>query len=196
MLFARHATVYIAARSESKSLAAIKDIESKHPNSNGALIFHHLDLNDLEAVKTSAQQFLARETRLDVLWLNAGVMLPPEGSKTTQGYELQLGVNVIAHYLFVNYLKPVLGATVKIAPRNSVRVVWVSSAAAIGVPCDPINFANMDYNKSESNWKMYQRSKAGTILLALEFGRRVAGEGIVSVVCLRLFAVLCPEYDR
>jgi NAD(P)-dependent dehydrogenase (short-subunit alcohol dehydrogenase family) len=186
MLYARHATVYVAARSESKCVAAIKDIKDKYPSSHGALVFHELDLNDLEAVKASGQRFLARETRLDVLWLNAGVMLPPEGSKTKQGYELQLGVNVVAHHLFASYLKPMLAATVKIAPRNSVRVVWVSSAAALGAPCDPIDFANMDYHKSESSWKMYQRSKAGSILLALEFGRRTAGEGILSVVCLEL----------
>lgn len=49
-----------------------------------------LDLDDLGTIKMSADEFLSKEERLDVLWNNAGVMVPPAGSKTKQvGHSLQ-----------------------------------------------------------------------------------------------------------
>ncbi|KAH7475382.1 hypothetical protein FOMA001_g11588 [Fusarium oxysporum f. sp. matthiolae] len=37
-------------------------------------------------------------------------MIPPEGSKTKQGYELQYGVNNITHFLLTLLLRPALEA--------------------------------------------------------------------------------------
>lgn len=68
-------------------------MKAAYPESKGKAIFLSLDLSDLTTIKSSADEFLAKESRLDVLWLNAGVMVPPQGLKTTQGYELQLGTN-------------------------------------------------------------------------------------------------------
>ena len=57
-------------------------------------------------------------------------MIPPQGSKTKQGYDLQLGTNNIAPFLLTNFLYPILAKTAKTAPADSVRVVWVSSNGA------------------------------------------------------------------
>jgi NAD(P)-dependent dehydrogenase (short-subunit alcohol dehydrogenase family) len=73
ILYGRNATVYVAARSQEKALAAIEEIKTAHPESTGRLMFLQLDLSDLTTIKSSADEFLAVETRLDVLWLNAGV---------------------------------------------------------------------------------------------------------------------------
>ena len=43
-----------------------------------------LDLADLGTIKASAEEFMRKEERLDVLTNNAGVMTPPPGSVTTQ----------------------------------------------------------------------------------------------------------------
>jgi retinol dehydrogenase 12 len=88
-------------------------------------VFLRLDLDDLTTIKKSAEEFLAKETRLDVLWNNAGVMIPPQGSKTKQGYELQLGTNNVAPFLFTKFLTPLLVETAKSATKGSVRVLWV-----------------------------------------------------------------------
>ena len=40
-----------------------------------------IDLSDLASVKAGVEDFLRRETRLDVLMHNAAVMTPPKGSK-------------------------------------------------------------------------------------------------------------------
>jgi retinol dehydrogenase-12 len=125
LLYSRNGTVYVAARSSEKAQAAITWIREAHPGSQGVLHFLKLDLNDLEGIKPSAEEFLSKEKRLDVLFNNAGVMIPPQGSKTKQGYELQLGTNCIAPFLFTKLLTPLLISTAKSSPRGSVRVIWV-----------------------------------------------------------------------
>lgn len=120
-----------------------------------------------------------------MLWNNAGVMVPPQGSTTAQGYELQLGVNNLGHFLLTSLLRPVLERTAKEATATapgSVRVVWVSSSAADAAPQPAVDFDNMDYHREEGVWQKYSRSKAGSQLHASELARRVAGSGIISVV--------------
>jgi NAD(P)-dependent dehydrogenase (short-subunit alcohol dehydrogenase family) len=182
ILYQRNAKVYIAARSEPKTDEAMGEIRKLHPSSRGEMIYLSLQLHDLATIKASAQQFLARESRLDVLWNNAGVMIPPQGSTTVQGYELQLGVNVLGHWLFVHFLHGILADTAKTAPSNSVRVVWVSSDAIARAPKPVIDFGNMDYRRDEDAWAKYGRSKAGNALHATEMARRAASEGIISLV--------------
>lgn len=103
-------------------------MKSQVPDTSGRLKFLNLDLNDLSTIKGSAQAFLNEESRLDVVWHNAGVMMPPSGSKSKQGYELQLGTNVIAPWLFQSFLTPLMQRTVTLpdTPKDSVRVIWVN----------------------------------------------------------------------
>ncbi|GAM40129.1 short-chain dehydrogenase [Talaromyces pinophilus] len=181
ILYQQNAKIYVAARSESKTMEVIREIQRAHPSSAGELVFLRLQLDDLTTIKQSADEFLAKENRLHVLWNNAGVMIPPQGSKTVQGYELQIGTNNLGHFLFTHFLRPVLAETAKTAPKNSVRVVWVSSSAADGAPHPAIDFSNMDYHIEEGIWSKYSRSKAGNVLHSAEFARRTANEGIISV---------------
>ncbi|KAH8689319.1 hypothetical protein BGW36DRAFT_275761, partial [Talaromyces proteolyticus] len=149
ILYERNAKVYLAARSRDKARKAIENIKYAYPDSCGHITFLQLDLSDLRTIHKSADKFLSKELRLDVLWNNAGVMVPPQGSKTAQGYELQLGTNNIGHHLFTRFLHPLLSQTAKIAHPGSVRVVWVSSGAAIRAPIPAIDFTNMDYHHEE-----------------------------------------------
>lgn len=82
MLYSKDATVYLAARSSDKLKKAISAIREELPTSKGKIVSLILDLADLGSIKKSADEFLAQETRLDVLVHNAGVMTPPAGSKT------------------------------------------------------------------------------------------------------------------
>lgn len=193
ILYFRNAKVYIAARSQDKTEKAIGEIKAAHPGSKGELIFLRLVLDDLTTIKESADEFLSKESKLDVLFLNAGVMVPPQGSKTVQGYELQLGTNNLGHFLFAKLLRDVLVNTAKTAPKNSVRIIWVSSSGADLAPNPPINFDNMDYHIDESKWTKYMRSKAGNALHSVEFSRRNADTGVLSLVrfaAWRLFVLL------
>lgn len=81
MLYSKNATVYIATRSKEKALNGISQIKSTAPESTGSLVFLHLDLSDLSTIKSSAQEFLSKETKLHVLFNNASVMNPAQESK-------------------------------------------------------------------------------------------------------------------
>jgi retinol dehydrogenase 12 len=84
ILYSHNATVYLAGRSEEKCNKALVSIKTAVPNSKGQITFLKLDLGDLASIKGSADEFLSKEKRLDWLCNNAGVMVPPKGSKTAQ----------------------------------------------------------------------------------------------------------------
>lgn len=83
ILYIAGGTVYIAARSKSRCEGAIDKIKTQTScaKSAGKLESMVIDLADLRTVKGAVDEFLRRETRLDVLVHNAGVMTPPAGSK-------------------------------------------------------------------------------------------------------------------
>ncbi|KAK4615778.1 Short-chain dehydrogenase/reductase [Fulvia fulva] len=184
LLYSKNATVYIAARSQEKALSAISSIKTTSPDSKGKLTFLHLDLSDLSTVKTAAETFLSQESKLHVLFNNAAVAMPPAGSKSAQGHELQLATNCLGPYMFTRLLTPLLASTAKTEAPNSVRVIWVSSSAAEvmshnpgGVPLDRLD----DLTGKVPVWRLYGISKAGDYLYAHEYARRYGSDGILSV---------------
>ncbi|KAK4962521.1 short-chain alcohol dehydrogenase [Elasticomyces elasticus] len=95
-LYQHNGTVYIADRLESKTSAAIAEIKSAHPCSDRRVEFLPLNLTDLSTIKTSAENFLREEARLDVLTNGGNILRPPNRpSKTPQGHELQMGNNCL-----------------------------------------------------------------------------------------------------
>lgn len=189
LLYCKGARVYVAARSETKALEAIESIKSAAPSDSkpGELTFLQLDLADLTTIKASADAFLSKEKKLHVLFSNAGVMAPAAGSKTVQGYELQLGVNNIGTFMFTQLLTPILIRTAKSEPANTVRVVWVSSSGAEwlspkpgGVPIDNLDDYNV-YSEKKSPMYRYGVSKGGNYLHSVEFAKRYASTGVLSV---------------
>jgi retinol dehydrogenase-12 len=131
VLYAKNTKVYVVCRSEEKATKAIADIKKATPNLKGELVFLSLDLGDLAKVKVAVQSFLAKETKLHVLFNNAGFMVRPADPplKTVQGYELALGVNVncVGTFLLAKLLTPTLIAMARSEPPDTVRVVWLSS---------------------------------------------------------------------
>lgn len=112
-------------------------------------------------------------------------MIPPQGSKTKQGYELQLGTNNVAPFLFTKLLTPLLIKTAANATPGTVRVTWVSSSAAKRFsPPGGIDMSNLDYKKEQSAWQKYGASKAGNILHSSEFARRFKDSGVISLVSI------------
>ena len=183
ILYFKGAKIYIASRSESKAEAAVKTITSIPTSTPGELKFIHLDLADLQSVKSAAETFLKQEEKLDVLWNNAaiGVGVLPNGSKTKQGHENHLGTNCLGPFLLTQLLLPKLKEAAKAAPKNSVRIIWTSSAMVDGMaPHGGLNVAELAAPPSDQSMT-YTLSKAGNWLLASEFARRLGNEGIVSV---------------
>ena len=67
ILYSKNGTVYVAGRSKEKADAAIDEIKQAYPSSDGRVEFLKVDLADLASVKASADEFLKKEQRLDVL---------------------------------------------------------------------------------------------------------------------------------
>ncbi|KXH46051.1 hypothetical protein CSAL01_04269 [Colletotrichum salicis] len=184
ILYAANATIYIATRSSEKIATAIKTIKALYPSSNGRLEPLILDLADLKTIKPAVEIFLAKETRLDVLVHNAGVMMPPQGSKTAQGHELQVGTNALGPYLLTRCLEERLQATARLEgmPRGSVRVVWVASMISLGAPKGGVIWDDAKGAPQLSGDSMsdYMQGKVGCVFLADEFAKRVKEDGIIS----------------
>lgn len=178
--------------------AAIQDITTKSANTatSGQLKFLHLDLNDLKIVKAAAETFAQQESRLDVLWNNAGTGANGVtiGQRTAQDFEPMIGFHCIATLLFTQLLVPQLRAAAAASPEGQTRVVWTSSGLAeAGSPPNGIDFNVLDKgtNKPMQN---YGASKAGTWFLSREFARRYKNDGIVSV-CLNPGYLKTASFD-
>ena len=112
-------------------------------------------------------------------------MFPPADAKTAQGYELQMGVNCLGHFLFAKLLTPTLVATAKTAVQpGDVRVVWVSSSAAelLAPTKGGVDMTNLDFNRRTLYHFKYGQSKAGNYYHATEFAKQHKADGIISVV--------------
>lgn len=118
-------------------------------------------------------------------------MHPPQGSKTKQGYELQLGVNNLGHLLFTELLTPLLANTARSYlpfSTNATRVVWVSSLySEMGSPKGGFDPDNMNYEKKdEGTFYKYSVSKAGVYYQGTEYAKRNKDKGIISVVSVNV----------
>lgn len=183
ILYSHNAKVYIGARSKHRALEVIEQMRGQFPNSKGDLFFLFLDLEDLTTIKTSVEEFLGKEDRLDVLWNNAGVMGPVPGLKTKQGHELQLGTTTVAPFLLTKLLTPVQIRTARKSPPGSVRVIWVSSSAAeLLAPPGGLDVDNLDYKHDKPFPHLYGIRKAGNVLHSKEYARLYKADGIVSLV--------------
>jgi NAD(P)-dependent dehydrogenase (short-subunit alcohol dehydrogenase family) len=136
-----------------------------------------LDLESLASVRDFAAAFKKGHRRLDALVNNAGIMAVPF-ARTEDGFESQLGVNHLGHFLLTELLLDVLTTS---APS---RVVVVSSVAHAGTPRNrpTIHFADLNYDtRPYSRQEAYAQSKLANVLHALELARRLEATGVTAV---------------
>jgi len=190
-LLKHNAKVYFAARNREKADAAIAELKQETGNEG---VFLELDLMNLASVKKTAEEFQSKETRLDCLFNNAGVMFPPIEDLTHDGYDLQFGVNVLGHFYLTQLLLPVLLATAKLNPDGKARVVNTSS---IGHELfDGIHFDTLLYSaegqskeivekarKRLGTSQLYNQSKVGNVIHARELAKRYGDQGLVATSC-------------
>lgn len=166
MLALKGAHVTLACRSEARGRTAVDRIVAEKPDA--AVALERLDLADLDDVEAFSTR--VREAGpLDVLVLNAGVMVPPE-SKTKQGFELQFGVNHLGHFALTGHLLD------RLKQAERARVVVVSSLAATRgtMDFDDLQFSARPYDP----WPAYAQSKLANQLFVMELQRRVEAGGL------------------
>ncbi|KAK2616458.1 hypothetical protein QQS21_000700 [Conoideocrella luteorostrata] len=180
MLYRKKGRVYIAGRSEEKARLAIRNIRHEVPQ-GGSLEFLQLNLDDLSSIKASVEVFKSMESKLHVLWNNAGVSQPPLGSLSAQGIELQLATNCLGPFLFTTLLLPLLEKGAAESPPGCTRVVWLCSQI-VELSSPPGGFPMHEVQQPpKDKTRNYVNSKTGNWFLSSEFARRVGSNGIVSV---------------
>lgn len=169
------ALVVLGARKKENGQAAAARIQKAV--SNARLDVLELDLASLASVRRAANEFTKRHEQLHFLINNAGVMNTPKG-KTSDGFETQMGVNHLGHFLLTQLLLPTLE---KSAPARIINVSSCFHDRAMGREGD-IHFDDLFFENSKyDGWRAYAQSKLANLLHAKELARRLEGTGVTAV---------------
>ena len=182
ILYQAGGKVYLAGRSEERAQAAITQIKDLPARSStaGDIVFLPLSLDNLTSIKPAVATFTAAESRLDVLFNNAGVSNPPGGSVSPQAHELQIATNCLGPHLLTQLLLPTLQRTAKAAPPATVRVIWTSSIV-VDVSAPPKAGPELVATHKDQQ-RNYLNTKIGNWFLANALAAQAGGDGILSLV--------------
>ncbi len=164
-LAAKGAHVIMAARNQKSNEEARADILRTVPNAQ--LELARLDLGDLASIHDFATRFKAAHPRLDILMNNAGLMAVPF-SKTTDGFEMQFGVNHLGHFALTGLLLE------RLLPNTGSRVVSLGSSATL---LGSLNFEDLQSDKGYSRYGAYAQSKYANFVFAYELDKRLKAAG-------------------
>lgn len=153
--------VIMACRNTHKANIAKAKIMEEVPNAR--LQVMKIDLASLESIRKFASQFNLEYSSLDLLILNAGVMMPPY-TVTKDGFELQFEANYLGHFLLTGLLMRKLEA----AP--SARVISLSSLAH---DWGDIYFDDLNFKSKYDKRQAYGQSKLACLMFAYEMDRRL-----------------------
>ncbi|MGN7358536.1 SDR family oxidoreductase [Paenibacillus sp. SAF-054] len=128
------------------------------------------DLGKLSSIRAFAQEFTEHYPMLDVLLNNAGVVMIKR-QETADGFEMDLGVNHLGHFLLTNLLLDPLCAS------SQGRVVTVASGA---YKAGKIHFNDPFLKRGFNPAKAYAQSKLANILFTKELASRLAGTKVTA----------------
>jgi len=161
------ADVVMAARNLEKAAEAEADIRAGLPEASLEIV--PLDLGSLDSVRAAAGKVLAKHDRIDIVVNNAGLMAMPE-RRTEDGFEMQLGVNHLGHWVLTARLMPAILA----APQA--RVVSVTSTAHhMGRAVNP---DNPHLEGSYGPWKSYGQSKLANFHFGIGLQKQFEAAGV------------------
>lgn len=162
------ARVIMACRDHRSAEEAARDIKDQSGPEQGELVVKHLDLASLASVRNFCEEIKEEESKIDVLVNNAGIYQCPY-SKTEDGFEMQLGVNHLGHFLLTHLLLDLLKSS---APS---RIVVVSSKL---YKYGDINFDDLNSESSYDKAFCYSQSKLANLLFTLQLARQLEGSGV------------------
>ena len=94
----------------------------------------------------------------------AGVLVVSDSTKmkrTSDGFELHMGINFVGHYALVRRLLPLLRKTASSEAASDVRVVAVASSAH-AMTGGPLNLRDLNWeNEGTKSFNAYAHSKVG-----------------------------------
>eukprot|EP00878_Enallax_costatus_P009201 GHUV01009619.1.p1 GENE.GHUV01009619.1~~GHUV01009619.1.p1 ORF type:complete len:323 (+),score=85.49 GHUV01009619.1:886-1854(+) len=165
--------VVIACRDQQRAANAVANLKQEVPAASIDYVL--LDLAKLQSVRDAANKWLDSGRQIDVLLNNAGVMACPRMT-TADGYEYQLGVNHLGHFLWTNMLLPQLQDS-----TSPVRIINVASTAHV---FGQINFGDIQSERNYDRWRAYGQSKLANIMFTYELAKRLQPSTNITVNCL------------
>lgn len=171
---ARHgARVVLAVRDLGAGERAATAIRRTAPGSEVEV--RELDLASLDSVRACAAGLAADLPRIDLLVNNAGLVLLGPRRTTTDGFEVQLGTNLLGHFALTGLLLDTIGRA------EAPRVVSLSSITHKNAHLD---FDDLMAERDFSASREYGRSKLATTVFGLELDRRLraVGSPVISVL--------------
>lgn len=119
---------------------------------------------------------------------SAGVMTPPRGSLTSDGYELQWGTNVLGHYIFTETLLPTLISTAANKPPGTVRIITTSSSAHTMAIQGGVKLDDLTQGPNSKAFELYGQSKMGNIILSNYWAKKLESNGIICISLVSSFS--------
>ena len=156
------ARVVMACRDAGRADVARVDVLRTVPEAR--LDVRVLDLADLGSVQAFAE---ALGEPVDLLVNNAGVMALRERRTTADGFEAQMGVNVLGPFALTGCLLPRVEAAAG-------RVVWVTSALHKRATLD---LTDLQSEQAYDPLGVYNTTKLADLMLAFEMQRRLGAAG-------------------
>ncbi|CAN9507899.1 unnamed protein product [Ophioblennius macclurei] len=163
-----HARVIMACRDLRSAEEAAREMRSEAGQEQGEVVIKHLDLASLASVRRFCEEIQKEESKIDVLINNAGIYQCPY-TKTEDGFEMQLGVNHLGHFLLTHLLLDLLKTS---APS---RIVVVSSKL---YKYGHINFDDLNSETKYDKAFCYSQSKLANLLFTLELAKQLQGSGV------------------
>ncbi|KAG5179747.1 hypothetical protein JKP88DRAFT_269076 [Tribonema minus] len=175
------AHVILACRSEERAkeaietmtrgllnVAALERPRGGVPTLRGKATFMPLDLCSLKSVRNFATEYRKRKLPLDVLVLNAGVMMGRR-TVTEDGFETTFAVNHLAHFLLARELLPLVERSAE------GRIVILTSALHKSVKA--FDFDDVQTEQRYSMFKAYSKSKLANVMFGIELHKRLQEQG-------------------
>lgn len=170
-LAGRGYNLVLVCRDEGRGRRALESLHSPQSARNHRLVL--ADLASFDSVRAAARRIVEENAAISSL-VNNAACLPMKRTESRDGFEMQLAVNHLAHFLLTHLLLPRLCD----APPPG-RIITVSSGAHRGPPFnfrDP-NFERRRYRRRRA----YQQSKLANILFTRALARRIQGTGVQAV---------------
>lgn len=177
------AQLILPVRNSEKGEKVKKEIIEISGNNNVRIMT--CDLESLDSVRHFADSFKKEYKQLDVLINNAGVWFSKR-ELTKEGFEKNLGINYLSHFLLTMLLLDIMKNT------SNARIINLSSEAH---RFTNINFDDLQSEKNFNNFKAYGQSKLALILFTKKL-HELLKETDITVNCLHPGVVSTNLFDK
>lgn len=167
----RGAKVVMCCRDLEKGRQAANNVRRRFRTAD--IDVRQLDLSCLSSIRQFGKTLADHYDRVDILINNAGVMMCPKRTTSSDGYELQFATNHLGHFLLTHYVLPLM------INSDDGRIINVSSIHHIRgrIFFDDINFTKKPYDPVEA----YCQSKLANVLFTRQLAKQISTVKVYSL---------------